>query len=218
MTRSTTTRATPHGSTPGPDTVDGIFGLTAGATYFWQVRARNGVGTTAANNGAWWSFTTTSDVTPPTVISMTPPNGATGVSTATAVTATFSEAVDDFTVAVLPGFILLDSGNALVLANVGYNGTTRVATLTPAAPLAPATTYTATVVGVKDFAGNQMVGSVVWSFTTAAAPPSAFGKIEPAPNWVSRGCHQTLPRPDVEREHGGDQLRVLHRHGRQQRV
>ena len=110
---------------------------------------------------------------------MTPPNGATGVSTATAVTATFSEAVDDFTVAVLPGFILLDSGNALVLANVGYNGTTRVATLTPAAPLAPATTYTATVVGVKDFAGNQMVGSVVWSFTTAAAPPSAFGKTAP---------------------------------------
>ncbi len=28
------------------------------ATYYWQVRARNATGTTDANAGAWWSFTT----------------------------------------------------------------------------------------------------------------------------------------------------------------
>lgn len=35
-----------------------ISGLNSGTTYWWQVRARNGAGVTEANNGAWWSFTT----------------------------------------------------------------------------------------------------------------------------------------------------------------
>jgi len=35
-----------------------LSGLTAGATYYWQVRARNTSGETYANGGAWWSFTT----------------------------------------------------------------------------------------------------------------------------------------------------------------
>ena len=38
----------------------------------------------------------------------------------------------------------------------------------PAAPLASLTTYTATVSGAKDLAGNPMAGSVSWSFTTGA--------------------------------------------------
>jgi hypothetical protein len=36
----------------------GVAGLNAGTTYWWQVRARNAGGTTDANSGAWWSFTT----------------------------------------------------------------------------------------------------------------------------------------------------------------
>ncbi len=32
-------------------------GLRAGAAYYWQVRARNSRGTTAANGGSWWSLT-----------------------------------------------------------------------------------------------------------------------------------------------------------------
>ena len=33
-------------------------GLTARTTYYWQVRAVNAVGTTLANAGTWWRFTT----------------------------------------------------------------------------------------------------------------------------------------------------------------
>ena len=33
-------------------------GLSSGSTYYWQVRARNTDGTTEANAGTWWSFTT----------------------------------------------------------------------------------------------------------------------------------------------------------------
>ena len=36
----------------------GLSGLATGTTYFWQVRAINLSGTTEANGGTWWSFTT----------------------------------------------------------------------------------------------------------------------------------------------------------------
>ena len=35
-----------------------VSGLVRGATYYWQVRAVNAGGTTQANAGTWWSFTT----------------------------------------------------------------------------------------------------------------------------------------------------------------
>jgi hypothetical protein len=35
-----------------------VSGLVRGARYYWQVRAVNSGGTTQANAGAWWSFTT----------------------------------------------------------------------------------------------------------------------------------------------------------------
>jgi hypothetical protein len=41
-------------------------GLTAGATYFWQVRALTAGGVVPANSGTWWHFTVAnSPVTPP---------------------------------------------------------------------------------------------------------------------------------------------------------
>lgn len=43
-------------TTSGTSTVPG--GLNSGTTYFWQVRARSSAGTTDADVGAWWSFTT----------------------------------------------------------------------------------------------------------------------------------------------------------------
>ena len=55
-------------------------GLGGGQTYYWQVRAATAGGTTIADSGAWWSFTTLPD--PPATFAKTAPgNGATGVST-----------------------------------------------------------------------------------------------------------------------------------------
>ena len=119
------------------------------------------------------------DTTPPTVIATTPSNGATGVTTASAVTATFSEALDAATIGGATFELLNTATNTAVSANVGYNAATRVATLTPTSPLAPGAGYTANVRGgsteprVKDSAGNALVSSVSWSFTTAAVDLTA---------------------------------------------
>jgi len=71
----------------------------------------------------------------------------------------------------------LRSAAGAVTGTVSYNASTRVATLTPAASLAPSTTYTATVLGgasgVKDLAGNALATNTTWSFTTAAPDTTA---------------------------------------------
>jgi len=44
-------------SDAGLSTGAGLTGLTEGATYYWQARAVNIVGSTDADAGSWWSFT-----------------------------------------------------------------------------------------------------------------------------------------------------------------
>jgi len=128
----------------------------------------------AATSGSY-VVTYAADTTAPTVQSTEPANGATGVAVHTTVAATFSEAMDPATVGT-DTFELRDGANALVPATVTYDAASRTATLTPDAPLAAETTYTATVRGgaadprAKDVAGNPLASSVSWSFTTAAAP------------------------------------------------
>jgi methionine-rich copper-binding protein CopC len=114
--------------------------------------------------------TSTSDTTPPTVTGRSPAAGATGVSIGTAVTATFSESVQPGTIS----FVLKDAGGNIVPAGLSYTAGTNTATLTPNAALSASTTYTATVSGAQDLAGNTMT-AVSWSFTTAVAdttPPT----------------------------------------------
>jgi WD40 repeat protein len=123
-----------------------------------------------------YTATYAADTTPPTVSARSPAAGATGVGQGTAVTATFSEAMNPATVTTA-SFLLQGPGGAPVAAAVAYDGDTRTATLTPNGSLAATTTYTATVKGgaggVKDIAGNALAADQVWTFTTAAAPCSA---------------------------------------------
>ena len=104
----------------------------------------------------------------PTVTSKTPAPNASNVVNTTAVTATFNESVQSSTVNTT-NFTLKDAAGNLVSAAVTYTDSTHTATLTPNAVLADATTYTATISGVQDLAGNTM-SPVSWSFTTVSAP------------------------------------------------
>jgi methionine-rich copper-binding protein CopC len=110
-----------------------------------------------------WSFTTAApDTTPPTVVATTPASGAALASFAGGVTATFSKPVQAGTIS----FTLTDASGNPVAATLSYNAATNTATLTPSGGLMPTATYTATVSGAQDLAGNTM-NPVSWSFTTA---------------------------------------------------
>ena len=124
------------------------------------------------------SATVVADVTPPTVTSVAPVNGATGVPVNTTVTAIFNEAMNAATINAST-IELRNASNVLTTATVSYNATTRTATLTPSAALANSTVYTAKIIsgtsGVKDVAGNALAVDYSWSFTTVAAdiaPPT----------------------------------------------
>lgn len=105
------------------------------------------------------------DTTPPTVIARSPAPGATAVSLATAVSATFSEDVQPATIAME----LRSPGNLLVPSTMSYNASTRTVTLIPDAPLTSSSVYTVNLNGAQDVAGNPMT-ALSWSFTTSAGP------------------------------------------------
>ena len=115
-----------------------------------------------------WTFTTAAaDVTVPTVVSTTPTAGAAGVGNRPAVMVGFSEDVQLSTV----NFAVANPGSQLVAGSLAYDATNQVVSFVPSAPLAYATTYTVTVSGARDLAGNLMA-PFAWSFTTSAAPDS----------------------------------------------
>lgn len=145
-----------------------------------------------------WTFTTVPlpDTTPPSVVSVIPDSGGNGVPIGAAVTATFSEPVDQNTLR-----FTLSGGGADVPCTMSYSGATSA--FTPKDLLAYGTTFTGTVsAGVKDLAGNMMPNDYSWSFTTEPLPPlptytivtsaGINGRIEPASPSVTEGSSQTF--------------------------
>jgi hypothetical protein len=114
------------------------------------------------------------DITPPTISSVTPADGAREVAPQTNVVATFSEAMDEGSVETSGNFTLTGPGGLVPAAAVDYDPSTRKVTLDPQqTQLELGVTYTATIKGgtdgVKDSAGNPLASDEVWSFTTLRA-------------------------------------------------
>lgn len=143
-----------------------------------------------------WSFTTVDlDTTPPVVISVLPANGATAVQLASSISANFNEAVNTSTVNGTT-FQLRDAANNLIAATI--NTAADKITLVPSAPLAPLTTYTATITGgvsgITDLAGNELASDYVWSFTTAEVDntPPTVTSVLPANAAIGVGLSATI--------------------------
>ena len=132
---------------------------------FYTVTITNGVKDLSGNamtTNYTWSFTTAADTTPPTVISTSPLDGASGVAISTTVKATFSEAMTASTINT--STFTLSGG---VTGAVTYSN--NIATFTPSSNLSYGTTYTATITnGVRDLRGNAMTANYTWSFTTGS--------------------------------------------------
>ena len=122
-----------------------------------------------------WNFEA---VAGPSVVSTTPVSGATGVAFNQTISATFLQlpaqdpdspgaALKCSTVIGTTFTVTTPSGP--VLGTVTCSGA--IATFTPTAPLAPGTTFTATLTtGVQNVAGTSLSSPFVWTFTTDTPP------------------------------------------------
>jgi hypothetical protein len=105
-----------------------------------------------------WSFTTM--LGPPTVVSVSPSEGATGVPiTTSAISITFSQEMNTA--------YLSASMDPSVKASCSWDAAHETLTCTLNANLAPNTTYTCSVNAVNTF-GTFLVTPKVWSFTTGS--------------------------------------------------
>ncbi|MDI1254344.1 ice-binding family protein [Thermomonas sp.] len=155
--------------------------------------AKDSTGTAMAANYTW-NFTTGlgADVVPPTVIAVTPANGA---CLQTEVGATFSEPMNPATISTTT-FTLQLTGPPLGTAVVGavaYDLPTRVATFTPAAALQASTSYTATITtGAKDITGNALAANRTWTFVTGTLPCTPAPPPPPPPPSGSTAAYGIL--------------------------
>lgn len=135
------------------------------------------------------SSTPAADTTLPTVTGNSPANGATNVSTGTAVTVFFSEAMN--TTTINNSTVKLLDGNSLITSSVVYNANNNSVTITPIIALSNSKTYTISVLGgipgVKDVAGNPLAQTYSSTFTTASAAStsSTIWPTSTKPNTVS---------------------------------
>jgi hypothetical protein len=151
--------------------------------------AKDTFGNALASNFVW-TFTTSSALCVPTVISVTPPSGTTGVCPSTVVTATFSRVMNPSTINSTT-FTLTGPGTTPVAGVVTYAGST--ATFTPSSPLTLNILYTATITtGAKDLFGIPLASNFVWSFTTSSTPCGPPTVISVAPPNGSSTCPNTL--------------------------
>jgi Big-like domain-containing protein len=113
------------------------------------------------------------DTTPPSVVAVTPADGATSVAGDSAVSATFSEDLDPATLTAAAFSLEVEATGTAVEARVNYDASARRAVLNPTRPLLPLTAYRARLAAgaVADRVGNKMPRAHLWRFTTAPPVP-----------------------------------------------
>ncbi len=130
------------------------------------------------------------DPSAPTVASTLPSDAAAGVATGSGVSATFGSAMDVSTIT-SSSFTLTDSAGASVPAGVSYGAASKTATLTPSAPLATGTSYTARLgTAVADQSGRPLQYAYTWTFTTTGCPCALFSDLTVPLNQSASGTYE----------------------------
>lgn len=152
----------------GGSTSVNLGGLSAGSLYSWQVRASNDAGSTLADSGAWWSFTTLA--LPGAFSKSSPASGSSGVSTSPTLSWSTSSGAASYE-------YCYDTSNdsACDGAWTGSGANTNA----NLSGLNAGITYHWQVRAANDAGQRDADGGLWWSFTTQAAPPAEFGKISP---------------------------------------
>lgn len=134
------------------------------------VRSATGVALTQ-NFQSTFSTAAPPDVTPPTIVSVAPSNGAADVSVSTSVSIKFSEALDPASVSSSSIVVTRAGGN--VSGAINYDAASSTVTFVPTSALQNDVLYTLTVsTAVRDVAGNSLAFAFSSTFRTSAAPPA----------------------------------------------
>jgi N,N-dimethylformamidase beta subunit-like, C-terminal/Domain of unknown function (DUF4082)/Bacterial Ig-like domain/Bacterial Ig domain len=150
---------------------------SAGGNGVYLYGATGGFPTNSFASSNYWVDVVfnNSSPAPPQVVSVTPADGATGVSADVAPIAVFSEQLDS-TSLTASTVMLRDAANNLVSAGISYSPSALAVTLTPQQLLQPGQTYTVTLKGgsaaphITDATGTPLASDFVWSFTTVPLP------------------------------------------------
>ena len=130
---------------------------------------------TASLSNVFMVLAAPAPMSPLTITSTSPANGATGVSLTPTIQITFNELLEPATAG--PASFALANGTTVLPATVAYNSTGSFVTLTPAGVLRPQTTYAVTVSAlVRNLAENPLGAPYTFSFTTLP-PASVNGSI-----------------------------------------
>ena len=159
----------------GTSTSASVHGLARNTAHWWQVRARNDSGTTEADAGTWWTFTTSG--APTTFGKSAPGNGAIDQTASPTLTWTSSAGADSYEYCIDP-----TNNNACDGAWTSTADTSAVAS-----GLSGATTYWWQV-RARNTAGTTEADSGTWWSLTTGPLPGSFSKIAPA----SGTAQQTL--------------------------
>lgn len=110
-------------------------------------------------------------VSMPSVVSVTPAQGAINVAVNVKITSSFSQLMNAASINA-SSFTLTGPSGAAVAGTVTYSASGSIATFTPSADLAYSTLYTATITaGATGPSGAGLAGNYVWTFTTITPPP-----------------------------------------------
>lgn len=115
-----------------------------------------------------WSWGTSADVTAPSVSSIVPTDGQTGVAVDVTIIITFSEAMRPGDVQDGTNVMLIkETDETIVPATLPYNASTKELSIDPVSNLGASTAYCVIVnKRVRDLAGNQMAAHFLSGFTT----------------------------------------------------
>jgi hypothetical protein len=110
------------------------------------------------------------DKVAPTVTYVTPSNNASNAGTNARLTATFSEAMSEASLASAIGLVDEASGSAIALQSIAFDLVNNIATITPQAPLTPDRIYRAEVsTSARDLGGNALAQAYAWRFSTGGS-------------------------------------------------
>jgi RHS repeat-associated protein len=172
-----------HDSNPVPSTVSLLNGgtivqvvpaapLAPNASYVVQLttglHGTNGIALPQMQNSPWFSTGAGPDTVAPTIVALSPPNGATNVGDNAYVHLVFSKPVNPLTV---NGSTIQLAGGGLteVPDSITFTNNNQDVLLVPHTPLPDATQMTLTIAGVTDVAGNPVAPQTT-QFTTGTGP------------------------------------------------